>query len=102
MKTKKRRFFCGTHGLTLGVGVVSTFYVLYLQRRTGLVGFRIFVLKIACKFRAEQNCPETKEKTGVFISHLLPLLHASQESQVDGLEYSRWKETVIGLPKQTA
>lgn len=64
--------------------------------------FQDFVLKIVCKFRAEQNCPETKEKTGVFISHLLPLLHASQESQVDGLEYSRWKETVIGLPKQTA
>lgn len=102
MKTKKRRFFCGNPRLTLGVGVMSTFYVLCLQRRISLVGYRILFLKIVCKFRAEQNCPETKEKTCAFISHLLSLLHASQEYQVDGLEYSSWKETVIGLPKQTA
>lgn len=64
--------------------------------------FQDFVLKRVCKFRAEQNCPETKEKAVAFIGHLLPLLHASPEYQVNGLEYSSWKETVIGLPKQTA
>lgn len=102
MKTKKRRFFCGNPRLTLGVGVMSIFNILYLQRRTSLVGFRILLLKIVCKFRVEQNCPETKEKTHACISHLPTLLHASQKYQVDGLEDSSWEETVIGLPKPTA